>query len=143
MPVRFEIDLTWGPVCPDGFTRNGIFLNGQFPGPQLNVNQCHDVEFLVRNHLPNATAVHFHGTDQLYTPWSDGVPGLTQRVIEPGASFYWWNTNEYSTYWYHTHLRSQVSDGLYGAIVVKPGPTEPAAFGAISDDTAQIRDASS
>src|SRR5271154_1068105 len=86
-PVRFEIDLTWEPVSPDGFTRNGILMNGQFPGPQLNVNQYDDVEFLVHNHLPNATAVHFHGIEQLYTPWSDGVPGLPQRLIEPGESF--------------------------------------------------------
>lgn len=137
--VRFEIDLTWGPVSPDGFTRNGILMNGQFPGPQLNVNQFDNVEFIVHNHLPNATAVHFHGIDQLYTPWSDGVPGLTQRVIEPGASFlYRWNANEYGTYWYHAHLRSQISDGLYGAIVVKPDPTEPTALYAISDDPAQI-----
>jgi FtsP/CotA-like multicopper oxidase with cupredoxin domain len=138
-PVRFEIDLTWEPVSPDGFTRNGILINGQFPGPQLNVNQNDDVEFLVHNHLPYATAVHFHGIEQLNTPWSDGVPGLSQRLIEPGASFlYRWNANEYGTYWYHAHSRSQLSDGMYGAIVVKPAPTEPTAFGAISNDTAQI-----
>ena len=138
-PVRFEIDLTWGPVSPDGFTRNGILMNGQFPGPQLNVNQYDDVEFLVHNHLPNATAIHFHGIEQLYTPWSDGVPGLTQRLIEPGESFlYLWNANEYGTYWYHAHSRSQISDGMYGAIIVKPGSTEPTAFRVISNDTAQI-----
>ena len=138
-PVRFEIDLTWEPISPDGFTRNGILINGQFPGPQLNVNQYDDVEFIVHNHLPNATAIHFHGIEQLYTPWSDGVPGLSQRLIEPGESFlYYWNANEYGTYWYHAHSRSQISDGMYGAIIVKPGSTEPTAFRAISNDTAQI-----
>ena len=137
--VRFEIDLTWGPLSPDGFTRNGILINGQFPGPQLNVKQYDDVEFIVHNHLPNATAIHFHGIEQLYTPWSDGVPGLSQRLIQPGESFlYRWNANEYGTYWYHAHSRSQISDGMYGAIVIKPGSTEPTAFGAISNDTAQI-----
>jgi FtsP/CotA-like multicopper oxidase with cupredoxin domain len=139
-PVRFEIDLTWEPVSPDGFTRYGALINGQFPGPQLNVNQYEDVEFLVNNHLPNATAIHFHGIEQLYTPWSDGVPGLSQRLIEPGSSFlYRWNANEYGTYWYHAHSRSQVSDGLFGAIIVKPTPTEPTAFWAISNDTTQIK----
>jgi len=82
-PVRFEIDLTWEPVSPDGFTRYGILMNGQSPGPQLNVNQNDEVEFIVHNHLPNGTAVHFHGIEQLNTPWSDGVPGLSQRLIEP------------------------------------------------------------
>jgi FtsP/CotA-like multicopper oxidase with cupredoxin domain len=89
--------------------------------------------------LPNATAVHFHGIEQLHTPWSDGMPGVSQRGIEPGASFlYRWNANEYGTYWYHAHLRSQLSDGMYGAIIVKPTPTEPTAFRTISKDPAEI-----
>jgi FtsP/CotA-like multicopper oxidase with cupredoxin domain len=137
--VHIEIDLTWGNVSPDGFSRYGILMNGQFPGPLLHINQYDHVEFLVHNHLQNATAVHFHGIEQLNTPWSDGVPGLSQRVIEAGGSFlYRWNANEYGTFWYHAHLRSQVSDGLYGAIIVNPAPTEPTAFTAISNDTTEI-----
>ena len=138
-PVRFEITLTSGRLSPDGFTRNGILMNGQFPGPQLNVNQYDDVEFLVHYHLAYATTVHFDCIEQLHTPWCDGVTGLSQRGIEPGASFlYRWNANEYGTYWYHAHSRSQLSDGLYGAIIVKPARTEPTAFGTISNDVAQI-----
>ena len=138
--VRFEICLTWGPLSPDGFTRNGILINGQFPGPELIVNQYDNVEFLVQNDLPNATTVHFHGIEQLNTPWSDGVPGVSQRLIEPGASFlYRWNANAYGTYWYHAHSRSQISDGMYGAIIVNPASTEPTAFKAISSDATEIQ----
>jgi len=119
-----------GQVSPDGFTRNGILINGQFPGPELNRQSVRQrwVSWCKTN-LPNATTVHFHGIEQLNTPWSDGVPGVSQRLIEPGASFlYVVNANAYGTYWYHAHSRSQVSDGMYGAIIVNPASTEPTAF---------------
>lgn len=69
--------------------------------------------------MPFNASVHFHGieyvvasrliifslyTDQYRqtgTPWSDGVPGLTQWAILPGQSFrYKWHANTYGTYWY-------------------------------------------
>jgi FtsP/CotA-like multicopper oxidase with cupredoxin domain len=35
------------------------------------------------------------------TPWSDGVPGVTQDAIKPGGSFvYRWTANDYGIYWY-------------------------------------------
>ena len=42
--VHFEISLTWGPGAPDGQTRNMIFTNGQFPGPQLTLDYGDNVE---------------------------------------------------------------------------------------------------
>lgn len=63
---------------------------------------------------------------QLNTPWSDGVPGLTQKPILPGGTFtYRWTATEYGTYWYHAHARSLMADGLYGAIWIKCVPRWP------------------
>ena len=42
--VHFEISLTWGPGAPDGQTRNMIYTNGQFPGPQLTLDYGDNVE---------------------------------------------------------------------------------------------------
>lgn len=37
---------------------------------------------------------------QYNTPWSDGVPGLSQKPILPGESFtYKWTATQYGTYW--------------------------------------------
>lgn len=138
-PVIFELLLTWGPVAPNGHVRNGILMNGQFPGPTLELNQGDDVEFIVHNSLPFATTIHAHGIDQVGTPWSDGVPGVSQRPIQPGQSFvYRWTATTYGTYWYHAHERSHIMDGLYGAIIIKPSTTEPTAFGMISEKSVDI-----
>jgi FtsP/CotA-like multicopper oxidase with cupredoxin domain len=138
-PVKFEIELTWADFAPDGFTRKTILMNGQFPGPALEVDEGDDVEFIVHNNMPFSVTIHFHGIEQLNTPWSDGAAGVSQRPIEAGDSFlYKWNANQYGTYWYHAHERSLLSDGLYGAITIRPKADEPSAFGMISNDQAEI-----
>lgn len=43
-PVVFPVKLTWEKGAPDGFTRDMIFMNGEFPGPALNINEGDDVE---------------------------------------------------------------------------------------------------
>jgi hypothetical protein len=60
------------------------------------------------------------GIDQQHTPWADGVPGLSQRPIQPGESYkYKWYANQYGSYFYHAHSRGQIDDGCYGPIVIK------------------------
>ncbi|TQB68518.1 hypothetical protein MPDQ_003342 [Monascus purpureus] len=111
-----------------------ILTNGQFPAPTLRLKQGDDVEVLVNNSLPFSTTVHFHGIEQLGTPWSDGVPGLSQLAIEPGDLFlYKWNANNHGIYWYHAHRRGQIDDGLYGALYIQPDDSVERPFSSIAD----------
>ncbi len=57
----FELTLTWEKYSPDGFAREMILVNGQFPGPLLEINQGDEVQVVVHNQLPFNTTVHFHG----------------------------------------------------------------------------------
>ncbi|KKA19822.1 laccase [Rasamsonia emersonii CBS 393.64] len=137
--VPFEITLTWDTVAPDGVPRKAILSNGQLPGPPLYLDQGDEVEFLVHNELPFSTAVHFHGIEQLDTPWSDGVPGLSQRPIQPGDSFlYKWKATQYGSYFYHAHKSGQINDGLYGAIIIRPSPHVPRPFHLITNDSHEL-----
>lgn len=79
--VHFEIDLTWKDSYQVGVPKKTILINGQTPGPVLEMNQGDTVEFLVHNNLPFNTSVHFHGITQRHTPWNDGVPGLSRWSI--------------------------------------------------------------
>lgn len=135
--VRFELEVTAADINPAGIgARKGILLNGSFPGPELRVNQGDDVEFIVHNRMRVDTAVHFHGIVQAKTPWSDGVPGVTQRAIRPGASFrYQWTADAAGVYFYHSHDRGQIMDGLYGAIVVTAPESADRPFRMIGNDT--------
>ncbi|KAJ5759775.1 Multicopper oxidase type 2 [Penicillium odoratum] len=137
--VQFDLDLTWQKGAPDGNVREMVFMNGQFPGPELRLDQGDDVEVTVHNNLPFNTSIHFHGIEQLDTPWSDGVPGVTQKPIEPGRNWtYRWKATQYGTYWYHSHGRAELMDGLYGPIWINPAPETPNPFHLISSDPADI-----
>lgn len=68
-PVKFEIDLTWETNALDGVPRQMILMNGQFPGPPLQLVQGDEVEFLVNNYLPFGTSVHFRGMTHSKKLW--------------------------------------------------------------------------
>lgn len=132
-PKHFDLFLTWEDSDNVGRVKKTILMNGQSPGPALEMQVGESVEFVVHNLMPFGTTIHFHGITQLGTPWSDGVPGVSQTPIEPGASFnYRWTADEPGTYFYHAHRYGQIADGLSGAIIIYPDPNEPAPFGDIA-----------
>jgi FtsP/CotA-like multicopper oxidase with cupredoxin domain len=94
--------------------------NGTVPGPVLRARQGDRLRVVVENALEEATTVHWHG---IRLPNAmDGVPFITQRPIEPGASFtYEFPLPDAGTFFYHPHRRSyeQVGRGLAGALIVQ------------------------
>ncbi|KAK3326870.1 multicopper oxidase [Apodospora peruviana] len=130
---HFELTLTWQTHAPDGFAREMILTNGQFPGPLLEMDEGDEVVVVVHNKMPFNTTLHFHGIEQHLTPWSDGVPGVTQRQIQPSRSFtYKWTATNYGSYWYHAHHRGQLDDGMYGPILIHPKKQLLSPFGLIA-----------
>ncbi|MGK5682984.1 multicopper oxidase family protein [Actinoplanes sp. URMC 104] len=99
-------------------------FNGQVPGPALEATVGDVLEVTLRNRdIERGVTLHWHGYD---VPNSqDGVPGVTQAAVLPGQEFvYLFAVDQAGTYWYHTHSASDpaVRKGLYGVLVVRPGP---------------------
>ena len=96
-------------------------VNGQVPGPRIELTVGDRVRFVVHNHLPESTTIHWHG---LVVPnGMDGPAKITQRPIKPGQSFsYEFQVLQTGTYFYHSHDHSdrQQGLGLYGALIVRP-----------------------
>lgn len=79
------------------------------------------------------------GIEMMNTPWSDGVPGLSQRAIAPGCHFiHEFAATQYGSFWYHSHFHGQIEDGLYGPIIIHPRPQDPKPFHLISADPLAI-----
>ncbi|MBL3705125.1 multicopper oxidase domain-containing protein [Sulfitobacter sp. BDSS02] len=92
----------------------------QLPGPVLRVPQGGRVTRQLVNELPVPTSIHWHGIRIDNT--MDGVAGLTQDPVPPGATFdYDFVVPDAGTYWYHAHTNSmeQVARGLGGALIVE------------------------
>ena len=94
--------------------------DGMSPGPTLRVKQGEELKVRLVNDLDQSTVIHWHG---LRLPNAmDGVPFLTQKPVEPGASFdYHFAPPDAGTFWYHTHFGSseQLARGLYGVLIVE------------------------
>ena len=46
---------------PDGFTRDVYLINGQQPGPLIEIDEGDDLEVFVKNDLPVESTIHWHG----------------------------------------------------------------------------------
>ncbi|KAK4466554.1 multicopper oxidase [Cladorrhinum samala] len=137
---RETLRLSWRKGAPNGQTREMIFVNGQFPGPSLIFDEDDDVEITVYNDMPRNTTIHWHGIHQTGTPWSDGVPGLSQKFIPPGKTFvYKFKASPAGTFWYHSHERMSLEDGLYGGIFIKPKAKLDGLWSQISKDPEDIK----
>ncbi|RDW95296.1 hypothetical protein BP5796_01059 [Coleophoma crateriformis] len=95
-------------------------INGQFPGPLIECNEGDTLVIEVENKAANATSIHFHGIFQNGTNFMDGTTGVTQCPIAPNKKFRYEFTikRQSGTYYYHGHQAVQISDGLYGPVVV-------------------------
>lgn len=98
-----------------------ILINGQFPGPTLEVMEGAEVAVKVVNELVNeGLSIHWHGIYMSNNVWMDGVPYVTQCPIRPQQSFtYRFIADPPGTHWYHSHNGLQRIDGLFGALIVR------------------------
>jgi len=118
--MYYEFVVKWQMGYPNGIWRNIITINDQFPGPPIIVNVGDTVTVNVTNRLfSEVMTIHWHGILNTYAAWADGSQGVTQSPILPGGTWiYHWKAEEAGTYWYHSHIAAQYTDGLYGAIVI-------------------------
>ena len=94
--------------------------DGSVPGPTIRVPQGARVTRRFLNGLPQGSTVHWHGVR--IENAMDGVPELTQPVVEAGDGFlYEFTAPDAGTFWYHPHERTweQMARGLYGALIVE------------------------
>ena len=97
--------------------------NGQVPGPQIRVKEGDRVRVILKNQLPESTAIHFHGLELPNN--QDGVPFITQPPVKPGETYTYEFTapiGNSGSHMYHSHHNAavQVGSGLLGAFIVEP-----------------------
>jgi uncharacterized cupredoxin-like copper-binding protein len=136
-----EFDLTAKIVdweVEPGKTVKAWTYNGQVPGPMIKVAIGDHVRIVLKNELPQSTALHMHGIDLPNA--MDGVPYLTQDPVEPGKSFtYDFVAKGPAVGMYHSHdyAVGQVSDGMAGALIVGDEPV-PAGYGPVTQELPMV-----
>src|SRR4051812_49232098 len=120
--IAHEVDHEFAP----GLKALCWGYNGRVHGPTIEAVEGDRVRVYVTNRLPAPTSVHWHGL--LIPNGMDGVGGLTQKPIPPGATFrYEFPLRQHGTYMYHSHHdeMTQMALGMMGMIVIHPRGEPP------------------
>jgi blue copper oxidase len=110
----FDLALQQGTsALVDGRRTATWGVNGPYLGPTLRARRGDDVLVRVRNDLPEATTLHWHG---MHLPAAaDGNP---HQPIEPGSVWTpsWRIDQPAATLWYHPHPHGRTADHVYRGI---------------------------
>jgi len=122
--VKYHLEIQNTTLAPDGFSRDVMIINGQFPGPTIVADWGDTLEITVTSKLTaNGTGIHWHGLRQLHSNEMDGVNGITECPLAPGETkTYRFKATQYGTTWYHSHYSVQYADGIWGTMIIN-GPS--------------------
>lgn len=124
---NYDLVLTYITAAPDGIARQVIAVNGKFPSPPIEMVEGDRLIARVVNNLNTTTSIHWHGfTHRDGTCNMDGVPGITQLLIQPGETkVYNFTSDLAGSYWYHAHNSVQYVNGLRGPLIVHERNAKP------------------
>lgn len=87
------------------------------PGPLVRATAGDFLRVTLDNQLPADTTIHWHGIRLRNS--ADGVPGLTQDPVKPGAKYvYEFTAPDPGTYFFHPHVGVQLDRGLYAPLII-------------------------
>jgi len=97
----FTWNVTYGTISPLGVPQQGILINGQFPGPNINSTTNNNIVINVHNSLHEPFLLTWSGIQHRKNSWQDGVLG-TMCPIQPGTN-----------YTYHFQVKDQIGSYIY------------------------------
>ncbi|GAA5865276.1 hypothetical protein JCM1840_003973 [Sporobolomyces johnsonii] len=114
--------------APDGFERNMLVVNRQFPGPLIEANQGDTIVVHVQNLISQALTIHWHGIAQNGSNPMDGPSGVTQCPIPAGMSFTYEFVVLRLSPTAHAHRQALYADGITGPLIIH-SPEDPLKIG--------------
>jgi len=133
--IYFTWNVTYGTISPLGIPQQGILINGQFPGPNLNTTTNNNVIVNVFNELNEPLLITWSGVQNRKNSWQDGVVG-TNCPIPPGTNFtyHFQPKDQIGSFFYYPSIALQRSAGGYGGLRVNSRPLIPVPFDQPEDD---------
>lgn len=128
-------NVSYIEASPLGVKQQVIAINGQFPGPIVNVTTNWHAVVNVMNNLDEPLLITWNGIQQRRNSWQDGVSG-TNCPIPVG-----WNwtydfqvKDQIGSFFYFPSLSFQRAAGGYGGFIVNPRAVIPVPFGTPDGD---------
>ncbi|XP_058777945.1 L-ascorbate oxidase homolog [Vicia villosa] len=111
--------VTYGTLSPLGTPQQVILINGQFPGPRLDLITNNNVILNLVNKLDEPFLLTWNGIKQRKNSWQDGVLG-TNCPIPPNSNYtYKFQTkDQIGTYTYFPSTKMHKAAGGFGGLNV-------------------------
>ncbi|XP_058093584.1 monocopper oxidase-like protein SKU5 [Magnolia sinica] len=135
--IFFNWEVSYIKASPLGVSQQVIGINGQFPGPTVNLTTNWNVVVNVHNKLDEPILLTWNGIQQRRNSWQDGVLGTNCPIP---ASWNW--TYEFQvkdqigSFFYFPSTGFQKASGGYGEIIINNRPVIPVPFGTPDGDIA-------
>ncbi|XVE53398.1 hypothetical protein DITRI_Ditri02bG0201100 [Diplodiscus trichospermus] len=122
-------NVTYGDIYPLGVKQQGILINGQFPGPQIECVTNENLIINVFNGLDQPFLISWNGVQQRRNSWQDGVYG-TNCPIPPGGNFTYTLQvkDQIGSYFYFPSLALHKAAGGYGGFRILSRSVIPVPF---------------
>nr|XP_043614995.1 L-ascorbate oxidase homolog [Erigeron canadensis] len=121
--------VTYGTASPLGVPQQVILINGQFPGPRLDVVTNDNIILNLFNKLDQPFLLTWNGIKQRKNSWQDGVLG-TNCPIPPNSNFTYkfQPKDQIGGYTYFPSTGMHKAVGGFGAINVYARPRIPVPY---------------
>ncbi|KAL3752003.1 hypothetical protein ACJRO7_012772 [Eucalyptus globulus] len=131
----FTWNVTYGTISPLGVPQEGIFINGQFPGPNINSTTNNNLVINVFNNIDEPLLFTWNGIQQRKNSWQDGVLG-TNCPIPPGKNFtYRFQVkDQIGSYFYYPTTAMHRAAGGFGGLRVNSRLLIPVPYADPEDD---------
>ncbi|KAF3438897.1 hypothetical protein FNV43_RR17172 [Rhamnella rubrinervis] len=129
-PYRYySWTVTYGTLSPLGVPQQVILINGQFPGPRLDVVTNDNIILNLINKLDQPFLLTWNGIKQRKNSWQDGVLG-TNCPIPPNSNYtYKFQTkDQIGSYTYFPSTLLHRAAGGFGGLNVYSRPRIPVPF---------------
>ncbi|KAI3993774.1 hypothetical protein MKX01_002787 [Papaver californicum] len=131
----FTWNVTYGTIAPLGVPQQGILINNQFPGPNINSTTNNNIVINVFNNLDEPLLFSWNGIQHRKNSWQDGMLG-TNCPIQPGTNFtyHFQVKDQIGSYFYFPSTGFHKAAGGFGGLRVNSRLLIPVPFADPEDD---------
>ncbi|KAL6133743.1 hypothetical protein ACLB2K_065977 [Fragaria x ananassa] len=131
----FTWNVTHGTISPLGVPQQGILINGEFPGPNINSTTNNNIVINVFNNLDEPLMFTWNGIQQRKNSWQDGTPG-TMCPIPPGKNYtyHFQVKDQIGSYFYYPITAMHRAGGAFGGLRVNSRLLIPVPYADPEDD---------
>ncbi|XP_021816674.1 L-ascorbate oxidase homolog [Prunus avium] len=133
--LYFTWNVTFGTISPLGVPQQGILINGQFPGPNINSTSNNNIVLNVFNNLDEPLLFTWSGVQQRKNSWQDGTLG-TMCPIPPGQNYtYRFQVkDQIGSYFYYPITAMHRASGGFGGLRINSRLLIPVPYADPEDD---------